>query len=367
MTSDGGRTIPQTQPLPAGAGATFEELLRRNERIWAGFRHIEISLIGAQSLQEVVTTLTRQIPALFPGVTCVTLACLDPEYEMTRLLKKQPGDDPVASFIALTREQLQTLFAGAVKPVLGECAARQQALLFPDYSQPLGSLAAIPLLLRGQLIGALNQGSLDARHFNPSSATDLIEHLAAVTAICIDSAINYERRQLDGLTDALTGVANRRFFERRLREEISRWQRHRATLSCLLLDIDHFKQVNDRYGHQAGDRVLCRVADALSGQLRSGDVLARYGGEEFVLLLPATSPAEAQQIAERLRLRIAATSSPGERNDRGVTVSIGLACLDQVTTVPDDPGAWLIEQADTALYQAKRSGRNRVAVAPRQT
>jgi diguanylate cyclase (GGDEF)-like protein len=365
--------IKNARGRAADMEAGVEKQLRRNERIWAGFRQIELAMIGARSFAEVLQSIARPIPTLFPDIACVTLACLDPEHELTRLLREQPTDEPAGSFIVLTAEQLQALFGGTARPVLGQCDRARQQLLFPAYPERLGSVAIIPLQLRGELVGTLNQGSLDAAHFHRSFATDLIEHLAAVTAMCLDNAVNYERRRLDGLTDALTGVANRRFFERRLHEETERWRRQHAPLSCLLLDVDRFKQVNDRYGHRTGDRVLRQVAELFRRELRSGDILARYGGEEFVLLLPDTPLEEAREIAERLRQKVAAMILPLAelKESLCVTVSAGVAGLATAPGAPDQPGAaigaWLIEQADAALYRAKRSGRNRIFVCEGKT
>jgi two-component system cell cycle response regulator len=163
----------------------------------------------------------------------------------------------------------------------------------------------------------------------------------------------------------LTQVANRRFFDRRLREEISQWLRRGGELSCLLVDLDRFKQINDQHGHQAGDHVLQETARALSKGLRTSDVLARYGGEEFVLLLPSTGTQRAAEIAERLRAAVASLAlTPIRGASLRVTASFGLASLaaDQRATL-EDPGLWLLRQADLALYAAKTRGRNCVVTA----
>jgi len=239
------------------------------------------------------------------------------------------------------------------------------SLLFLEHPCATGSVAVAPLVRRGELIGSLNQGSRDSRHFVSGIATDLLEHLAAVAAMCIDNAVNHERLKLDGLTDPLTGISNRRFFERRLAEEVERWARQSGPLVCMLVDVDFFKQVNDQYGHQVGDRVLRQIASILGQDLRGSDVLARYGGEEFVLLLPGTTPAHGAAIAERLRASVehSAFVIP-EGIDLDVTVSIGLGCLlPGAESYGPDPAFWLFQQVDNALYQAKDTGRNRVVQA----
>jgi two-component system, cell cycle response regulator len=363
MTSDRDREIVSLRRELARLRLSMEGQLRENERIWSGFQRIEIGLLGAQSLRELLAVLIDQFTATFPGVDCVSLACVDPEYELTRLLTQGEDLQPLG-FVPLYAGQIDDLLPAGPRPYLGACPAGFQALLFPSHSAPLGSVAIAPLMLHGRVIGMFNQGSADARHFTPVFATDLLEHLAAVTAMCIDNAVNRERLRRDGLTDALTGVANRRFFERRLREEVCTWERHRDTLACLLVDLDHFKQVNDRHGHPTGDRALKQVAGALSEGLRSSDVLARYGGEEFVLLLPGTVLQQAQEVAQRLRANVARLSVSGTDNiSLQLTVSIGLACLAPDTAASADVAHWLVQQADSALYLAKAAGRNQVVVA----
>ncbi len=341
--------------------------LRDNERIWSGFRQIEVLMIGANSLTDLVKVITRGIPEAFPGIDCVTLAYVDPEYEMTRMMDTGGESGlPPDCFMPIPRDALDALFTRPWRTRLGPVDEHIHSLLFANNPCASGSVALAPLIRRGELIGILNQGSRDPKHFVPGTATDLLEHLAAVAALCIDNAINHERLKLDGLTDPLTGVSNRRFFERRLTEEIERWARHVGPLVCMLVDVDFFKQVNDQYGHQVGDRVLRQIASILGQDLRGSDVLARYGGEEFVLLLPGTTAFQGAAIAERLRASIehSAFVIP-ERVDLDVTVSIGLVCLEPgVDSYGHDPASWLFQQVDAALYEAKQTGRNRVVQAP---
>jgi len=346
-------------------GAWMESRLRGNERIWAGFREIELRMLTAETLHAVIGVLSRDLPEFFPGVHAVSIAWLDPDYELTHLLEQEGGKAQSNTFVALHATAPGLILPDV--PLLGAADPVRQQKLFPNTNQRLQSMAITPLVLRGELVGSLNQGSADPRHFAPDAATDLLEHLAAVAAICIDNAVNRARLRRDGLTDVLTQVANRRFFERRLREEVSQWLRRGGDLSCLLVDLDCFKQINDQHGHQTGDLVLQEVARTLSKGLRTSDVLARYGGEEFVLLLPAAGSERAAEIAERLRAAVAALAlTPVQGTSLRVTASFGLASLagSQRATL-EDPGLWLLRQADQALYAAKARGRNCVVAADR--
>ena len=162
-------------------------------------------------------------------------------------------------------------------------------------------------------------------------------------------------------TDGLTALSNRRHFEELARAEWARFQRYGRPLSLLLLDIDNFKSINDRFGHDAGDLVLKAVAFICKTTKRQIDVAARIGGEEFVLLLPETDEADAEIAAERLRkaIQIHTRTLPGENLE--VTISIGVAGASQAMSGFEV----LLKRADEALYEAKRTGRNRVVRAPR--
>ncbi len=166
-----------------------------------------------------------------------------------------------------------------------------------------------------------------------------------------------EERRL-AMVDALTRVPNRLAYEERAQEEFARWKRFGRPLSVVVLDIDHFKRVNDTFGHQAGDRVLKTVAQKLRSLLRETDFIARYGGEEFVLLMPGADGEAALAVAEKLRQEVAATGFHFREQPVPVTVSCGITAVRE----GDTPEA-AFERADAALYQAKEGGRNRCELA----
>ncbi len=162
-------------------------------------------------------------------------------------------------------------------------------------------------------------------------------------------------------TDGLTGLYNHRAFQDSLRRDLHRAERSGAELSLVLLDVDHFKKFNDTWGHQAGDEVLKAMAKLILASVRAGDIAARYGGEEFVLILPDTSLDGAMLVAERMRKNVARLSVRIGNEKLKVTSSFGVASVQGKTR---GGGAELIERADTALYAAKRAGRNVVHAAP---
>ena len=160
--------------------------------------------------------------------------------------------------------------------------------------------------------------------------------------------------------DPLTGVYNRRFGLGRLHEEFERSIRSTIPLGLLMLDIDHFKSVNDTYGHQAGDRILKSIAAIIKTILREGDILVRYGGEEFLAILPAAASEDLELIGERIRRSVEESAHPYESQTIRVTISIGGAAFPNQNVEKEST---LLQLADDSLYKAKETGRNRVVVA----
>jgi diguanylate cyclase (GGDEF)-like protein len=204
-----------------------------------------------------------------------------------------------------------------------------------------------PVLNDGRSVGVLLV-VWDARQVERAGLRDLMTLLAAEAAVTLGRAVLLEQLRTTARTDALTGLPNRRAWDEELEREVARARRYGGRLCLAMIDLDHFKRFNDREGHQAGDRLLGDTAVAWRAQLRPSDLLARYGGEEFALLLPHVDAAAATGVLARLL----------EQVPRGQTASAGLAEWDGA-----EPGGMLVRRADTALYQAKRSGRARTVLA----
>ncbi|MGB5811950.1 MAG: diguanylate cyclase [Polyangiales bacterium] len=183
------------------------------------------------------------------------------------------------------------------------------------------------------------------------------ELIASSLGIVVKSLFLVEETQLLALTDGLTGLYNRRHATKRLEEEIARSRRNGTGLCVAMCDVDHFKAINDEFGHGAGDRVLQQIGESLTEYVRRNDIVARWGGEEFLVIFSEIKLTAARIVAERLRGRLANTPKVEGGPDQ-ITVSVGLAMLG-----PGSTAEALIEQADQALYRAKARGRNRVEVA----
>ncbi|WP_426191851.1 DUF484 family protein [Massilia sp. DWR3-1-1] len=341
-----------------------------NHSIMCRHQAFDLEIVGAGTFPELIGTIFRSLPAI-SSLDMVTLTLVDKDADIHTVMDKLGVDfaafpelmfidsEHALGFMPARRD----VPAGAPKPQLGPYVAGLHQDLFPNAPAQLQSIAQVPLLRNRRIIGSLNLGSVDATRFTAALGTDFIEHMASIIAICLENVISNEMLKYIGLTDSLTGVYNRRYIDRRLLEEIGRARRQAYRISCMYIDIDHFKLVNDSVGHQGGDEVLREVATRIKAELRISDALGRFGGEEFVVLLIDADLDSATMVAQRIRASIANIPfelSSGELMP--VSVSIGVATLDDFERDHAIEGVaqQLVAQADSALYQAKETGRNRV-------
>jgi diguanylate cyclase (GGDEF)-like protein len=212
----------------------------------------------------------------------------------------------------------------------------------------------VPIQRSGQLMGAMEL-YLNAWRDLTEDQADLLNGVASQAAIAIRHAQLFQAQEENALTDELTKLPNRRALAQSFLQEMQRARRHHNAIAFLMIDIDHFKGVNDTYGHLNGDAVLAELAQILVTGARESDLCARYGGEEFALILHETTEPGARILAERLRAKVAAAMFPGGLK---LTISIGVAATDEPALFTQ-----LMDRADQALYAAKQAGRNQVRVA----
>lgn len=356
---------PDTEHQLKALISAMREEARKNEQLLLRSQQRELEILTADSLSALFETLTEGLRRSF-DLERVTLVLCDPDHEIRHLLIADSGHDqqPEAVRFFDSLSGVTPHYGALRKPWLGRYRAvdHQLAIGAGDF----GSLAILGLRRQGKLIGSLNLVSADPERYQRGLASDFLAHLAVIASFALENTVNRARLLRSGFTDVLTGWFNRRYLQVRLNEEIARARRHRLPLCCLFLDIDHFKRVNDEYGHHAGDVVLAECAHCIEAVVRSSDVAARYGGEEFVILLPETGADDALALAERVRGAVAdRTMAVGKQNLK-VTVSIGVARALPYARDGDVKtlGEALIRRADLAMYAAKSAGRNQVCFAP---
>ncbi|MGF6415165.1 diguanylate cyclase (GGDEF)-like protein [Paraburkholderia sp. MM5482-R2] len=343
------------------------DTVQHNERTLRRFQNVELRLIGAQDFASFLDTLFSHLPREFSLASVVLW--LDERAPMLLELL-EPGN-----LRALDHAQLKTSREGGLvaqslceddRPWLGRPGEldddTRRAFFGAAPAHVPASAILLPLAAGTSISGYLCLGSDDPARFGAGMATDILERFASIVTASLDNVAHRERLRQLGMTDSLTGLANRRYFDERLREELMRAARYRVPVACLFIDIDGFKRINDSHGHQSGDRALAAVAACVRQQVRLGDTVARYGGEEFAALLQGDR-SDALTVAERVRR---AVENLDVRDEHGVlialTVSIGVAGR-VVAGSPAEAmslGQAMMDEADRAMYQAKRSGRNRI-------
>ncbi len=352
----------------AAANRRQDELIdeaARNDDKFQRSQQRELTLLQAEDLNALLHVLVDGLRVSY-GLEYVSVVLCDPDHDIRHLLiaNGTPAEDINNLLMVESLAGLAPQYVALHQPWLGSFAACDHQLICPN-GRGLQSIAMIPLKHRGKLIGSINLCSADAARFTQNHASDFLAHLGIIASFCIENTANRASLMRSGFTDVLTGWNNRRYLSIRLAEELARARRDQSGIVALMLDIDHFKRVNDTWGHAAGDAVLRELASRIESQVRASDVAARFGGEEFVVLLPNTEAASAKLLAERIRKAISNTpfDLPGGESVT-MTVSIGIS---EVCPGPDDRelktlGDSLIARADVALYAAKSAGRDQVIV-----
>jgi diguanylate cyclase (GGDEF)-like protein len=345
--------------------ATIKELIdsaRYNQQTQDRFYALELYFLEANSyellIRRILTDLKRQLK-----LTQVELFLLDPQQETQQLIAEIYGQLNYKNlFYTDSVNAIKAIYSGDIQLILSN-EQEDITKLGPGMSQ---SVALLPLRRGNHIIGSLHLGSRDHERFHPGLGGEFLLHLGTIISVCLESSINQERYKHLSLVDLLTRAKNRRFFFQALGTEIARSKRSKKPLSCLFIDIDHFKAVNDNHGHLTGDRALRSVADTIVPLLRQSDVLARFGGEEFTVLLPDCDLSHAEEIAERIRDKISRVNIANDQQQSfQLTVSIGVSYWQEGQQGLADSESiqnHLISQADKGVYQAKEDGRNCVRI-----
>lgn len=358
--------VAENEALRARIGHVMEQA-QRNHDIMCRHQAFDLEIVGAANFPQLVGTIFRLLPVV-SDLDSVTLSLVDTDADIYTVMHKLGVDFETLPDLLFCEHAVELGFNAGERPRprLGAYDRALHGAMFPQPAAGLRSVALVPLMRNQRLIGSLNLGSNDSERFTPALGTDFVEHMASIIAICLENVISNEMLKYIGLTDPLTGIYNRRYIDRRLVEEIARAWRQDYQIAFMFIDVDHFKQVNDKVGHQAGDDVLREVAARIKMELRVSDALARFGGEEFVVLLINADLQAAARVADRIRAGVA--DKPFDLAGGqylNVSVSIGVTALGACARghAAEAVAQQLVASADGALYQAKEAGRNRVVTA----
>jgi len=360
-----------------------------NERKLVDFQALELLLIKCTSLTELFnvispdTGVTNEHCNKIMNWNIIRVILIDPEYEIQRTLEEGGLSEHTKSLIVFVndKDEIQKYKDPTTRllPDLSQGYLCQREYMFTyldQYSHDNhkhffpnlvrarpSSVAIIPLTSSGVFIGSLCIGSPEITRFVRGVRTDFFDFFSSVLSLCLENAMNIERLKREGMTDGLTQINNRRKFDTSIEKEIENAFKSRTPLTCMLLDIDHFKSVNDTKGHVFGDEVIKSIAMITENIVNNQGSVYRYGGEEFSVLVRLNC-AEASIVAEEIRSAIENNKlDTPDGNNLQVTVSIGVASIIPATNKKSEsittPSS-ITKCADDYLYQAKESGRNKV-------
>ncbi len=359
------------------AKASYDSLVAQDDRFLKSNRELEERSIQLAELYEVSKAMGASLD--FGTILEILRDAICTTFEFARgvlLLRRKKeskkfdflyyfdSDKIAEGDIGSERNEAVNWVVNEGKPlIITEDAERRKF----DLPQGVSPFLAEPLILSGRVIGVASlenfalrgverkEGRRD-RQVSKEEVAGILSILTAQFALQMQKAMLYEAVEELSITDGLTQVALRRYFLQRFEEEMKRSRHHGLPLSFLMVDIDHFKNYNDKYGHLVGDAVLRQIANILGQGVREVDLIGRYGGEEFCIMLPETDKDRGYEVAERIRLLVGNSGFKAYDEETSVTISVGVSCF----PVDADTGQELVDKADAALLRAKDSGRNRV-------
>jgi len=356
-----------------GQGAKLQELRSENDDLRAANSALSERVLELYTLYNISRTLSMslQLNELFDltmnaigdsmGLGQYCLMLMDDDAEALVIQASHGMPDSVDGHGAVcSKDGISWKVAEKGEPVLVDDISKEENFLYyRDSEIRHGSFLGVPLKRKsGKVIGVLSAHK-DGPHGFGEPDLKLFNAVAEHVAVAIDNALTFQHTRELMHRDELTGLYNRRYFFERFDKEVYRAKRYKHPISLLMVDIDHFKNYNDTYGHLMGDNALRILAGILDESVRKADVVCRYGGEEFLVLLPETDKKGARKVAEKLRQRIEVTDFMADEKDMdpaSLTVTIGVSSLP--TDTEDEQR--LIDLADKALYYGKAKGRNMV-------
>jgi len=331
--------------------ATVMQRLNDNETLFAKLFDLEAQVLMSVDAESVCFTLLRVLKKQF-------------DLDMVRFWFDQSSFMGESRLSALSEQDLEWVEQGEIinmgltdKKVW--LLRLQSVTDFPWlklHDEGLGSMALLVLGRGNRPFGVLGLGARDTGRFQPKQSTDFLQHLTQIVSLTLENAFARDRLAMLSVTDSLTGMNNRRFFQPHSHQHVSQWFGKDVCVACIYFDVDGFKQINDELGHAAGDDILKQVAQKSQACIRSQDTLIRMGGDEFVVFLPACLCEKAAEIAHRMVESCSGLA--GEEYRLGISVGVAFSSKEDDMVVKT-----LVKEADHTMYVAKALGGSRVELA----
>lgn len=319
-------------------------------------REAGLTLSSKLDFQQISALILDLLKRVIPFDIGAFLTLEGAEMRLAAIIRPSDGVNLIGETFPIAGSRLCHTAIQRKQPLISPIKGPDDILLPIRPDQSIHSFLGVPVVFREQVTGLIALYNVSARSFTDDDAR-IAELFASQVAIAMDNSRRVELMEKQAETDQLTGLYNRRAFAVMGEREVGRARRYRRPLALILFDIDHFKDVNDTYGHLVGDHVLRVLTKRVTDTTRATDIVCRYGGEEFIVLMPEAGREEALAMAERLREEISRMTVVTEGSTLSLTISLGVASLDPAG---QDDLESLISRADRAMYQAKAAGRNTV-------
>lgn len=327
------------------------ERVKRNEEIERKFFDVEVRILSILHFKDLFENLLTEIRRTF-DIPYVWLSLMKENHVVHLIRQLETSGMLDKKLNIIEPEAFRSLMGNGVRPVLINGDVTRYYKLFPDHEKYLvRSLALIPLRQGTDIIGSLNCGDCAPERYHPGMDVSLLERLSVILSICISNVAAHERITLTASSDPLTGLINRRVMELILKREFNRALRYETPLAVAFLDLDDFKSLNDRYGHDFGDTVLKYIGNQLVRMSRESDIVTRFAGDEFVIILPGNKRDEASQMMNRLQKYLSKNPPVHDGEKVRLSVSFGIAHIQDAGV--QDPAS-LLKRADERLYETKR-------------
>jgi diguanylate cyclase (GGDEF)-like protein/PAS domain S-box-containing protein len=319
-------------------------------------REAGLTLSSKLDFQQVSALILDLLKRVIPFDIGAFLVLEGTEMRLAAIIRPSDGVNLIGETFPVTGSRLCHTAVQRKQPLISPIKGPEDILLPLRPDQGIHSFLGVPVVFREQVTGLIALYNFSSRSFTDDDAR-IAELFASQVAIATDNSRRVEQMEHQAVTDQLTGLYNRRAFAQMGEREVGRARRYQRPLALILVDLDHFKDVNDTYGHLVGDHVLRILTERVTKTTRATDIVCRYGGEEFLVLMPEAGRDEALSMAERLREEVSRMTVVTEGSTLSLTISLGVASFEPTS---EEDIETLISRADRAMYQAKAAGRNTV-------